>query len=247
MVVDRCPQIYLTVQTSRSLLAIFGTQLFLHHQNRIPQDSAVLIVSHHRSFLEPIVLTAAVGEPIRFACHHYMGQVPLLKDLVTTLGAFPLNIPSSHPQHFFEQATQLLQQGEKVGVFPEGAQPMVQSTHAHQVGSFQRGFAHLALRAAVENLAVLPIAIAAFEEQSMTSLIPLRLFTVFDPSEPLFDQPGWYPLAIYRRVNLLIGTPYWITSQRQQYYPGKKGKQAVTELMTDCHTEIAQLSYQGCF
>jgi 1-acyl-sn-glycerol-3-phosphate acyltransferase len=235
-----------TVPTSRALLGGFGTRLFVHYQNRIPQDLAVLIVSNHRSFLDPILLTAAIGHPIRFACHHYMGQVPLLKEMVTTLGAFPLKDSSNHPKHFFQQATQLLKQGEPVGIFPEGAEPMVQFTPPHTVGSFQRGFAHLALRASIKNLVVLPVAIAAFEEESISSMIPLRILSWFDPSEPLFDQSGWHPLVIYRRVNVLIGQPYWITPQRQQQYQGKQAKQAVLDLTTYCQTQIAELLRQGC-
>lgn len=235
-----------TVQTSRALLGAFGTRLFLHYQNRIPTNSAVLIVSNHRSFLDPILLTAALGSPIRFACHHYMGQVPLLKEIVTTLGAFPLEESSNHPKHFFQQATQLLQQGEQVGIFPEGAEPMVKLTPPNTVGAFQRGFAHLALRANVQNLAVLPVAMAAFEEESISSMIPLRLLSWFDPSEPLFDQSGWHPLVIYRRVNVLIGQPYWITPQRQQDYQGKQAKQTVLDLTHYCQTEISELLRQGC-
>ncbi len=235
-----------TVQTSQALLRGFGTRLFLYNQNRIPQNSAVLIVSNHRSFLDPILLTAAIGNPIRFACHHYMGEVPLLREIVTNLGAFPLNEPSNHPKHFFQQATQLLQQGEFVGIFPEGAEPMVKFTPANKVGSFQRGFAHLALRANVENLAVLPVAMAAFEEESISSMIPLRLLSWFDPSEPLFDQNGWHPLVIYRRVNVLIGQPYWITPQRQQEYQGKQAKQSVLELTNYCQTQITGLLQKGC-
>jgi hypothetical protein len=90
------------------------------------------------------------------------------------------------------------------------------------------------------------VAIAAFEEESISSMIPLRMLSWFDPSEPLFDQSGWHPLVIYRRVNVLIGQPYWITPQRKQQYQGKQAKQAVLELTTYCQTQIAELLRQGC-
>ncbi len=44
----------------------------------------------------------------------------------------------------------------------------------------------------------MPIAIASLEEIS-TSGLPLRVLSLFDPSEPLFNQPGLHPLVIYRR------------------------------------------------
>ena len=99
--------------------------MFLHREDRIPQESPVLVVSNHRSFLDPVLLTAAVGRSIRFACHHYMGQVPVVRELVTSFGAFPLAAPEHRQQRFFDQATALLQNREMVGVFPEGAEPMV--------------------------------------------------------------------------------------------------------------------------
>jgi len=231
---------------SRCFLAGVGTQMFVHHQPRIPRESPVLLVSNHRSFLDPVLLTAALGKSIRFACHHYMGQVPVIREFVTTFGAFPLAAPEHRQQHFFSQATALLQGGEMVGVFPEGAEPMVNFTQPHTVGKFQRGFAHLALRAPVRNLAVLPVAIASMEEESVRSGLPLKLLSLFDPSEPLFDRPGWHPVIVYQRVNVLIGRPYWITVDRQQQYRGKKAKAAVAELTEHCQGEIAQLLDRGC-
>ncbi|MEG4285576.1 lysophospholipid acyltransferase family protein [Microcoleus sp. A006_D1] len=235
-----------TLMISRCFLAGVGTQMFVHHQPRIPQESPVLLVSNHRSFLDPVVLTAALGRSIRFACHHYMGQVPVIREVVTTFGAFPLEAPQYRQQHFFSQATALLQTGEMVGVFPEGAEPMVNFTQPHTVGKFQRGFAHLALRASVRNLAVLPVAIASMEEESVRSGLPLKLLSLFDPSEPLFDRAGWHPVIVYQRVNVLIGRPYWITVDRQRQYRGKKAKAVVAELTEHCQGEIAQLLDRGC-
>jgi len=231
---------------SRCFLAGVGTQMFVHHQPRIPRESPVLLVSNHRSFLDPVLLTAALGRSIRFACHHYMGQVPVIREFVTTFGAFPLAAPEHRQQHFFSQATALLQGGEMVGVFPEGAEPMVNFTQPNTVGKFQRGFAHLALRAPLRDLAVLPVAIASMEEESVRSGLPLKLLSLFDPSEPLFDRPGWHPVIVYQRVNVLIGRPYWITVDRQQQYRGKKAKAVVAELTEHCQGEIAQLLDRGC-
>jgi 1-acyl-sn-glycerol-3-phosphate acyltransferase len=162
------------------------------------------------------------------------------------LGAFPLEAPEQRLQHFFSQATALLQNGEMVGVFPEGAEPMVKRTQPNTVGKFQRGFAHLALRAPLRDLAVLPVAIGSMEEESVRSGVPLKLLSLFDPSEPLFDRGGWHPVIVYQRVNVLIGRPYWITVDRQQQYRGKKAKAAVAELTEHCQGEIVQLLERGC-
>lgn len=217
--------------------------MFVYHEDRIPKHSAVVVVSNHRGFMDAPLLMAALGHPIRIACHHYMGNVPMLREIVTQLGCFPLQEPESRQQAFFEQATRLLQEHQWVGVFPEGAQPMVRYTKPDALAKFHRGFAHLALRTEVRDLAVLPVAIASLEETT-TSAVPLSLLRLFDPSEPLFAQPGWHPMVIHRRVAVLVGHPYWITPKQRDQYQGKQAKLAVSQLVTTCQDEISKLLYQ---
>ena len=222
-----------------------GTRQFLYYEDRIPPAGPMLVVSNHRGFMDAPVLMTALNRSIRFACHHYMGQVPVMREIVTgQLGCFPLEVPEHRQQDFFQQALKLLNAAQTVGVFPEGANPMVQFTQPCQMGKFQRGFAHLALRS--RHLAVLPIAIASLEEVN-TSAVPLKLLSLFDPSEPLFNQAGWHPLVIYRRVAVLIGHPYWITSQHLKQYQGKQAKTVVADLTEHCEAEIAGLLSQGCY
>ncbi|MEA5621575.1 1-acyl-sn-glycerol-3-phosphate acyltransferase [Nostoc sp. UHCC 0251] len=235
------------LEISRAFLAALSTQMFRYYEDRIPQDASVLVVSNHRSFMDALILMAALSSPIRFACHHYMGQVPVMREIVTgQLGCFPLEETQNRQQSFFSQSQLLLQSKQMVGVFPEGTEPMVKFTMPNMVGDFQRGFAHLALRADVQDLAILPIAIASLEEVN-TSGFPLRLLSLFDPSEPLFNQNGWHPLVLYRRVAVLIGRPYWITPQHQKQYHGKQARTVVAELTEHCHGEISNLLRQGCY
>lgn len=243
------------LQISQGFLAALGTQIFRYHEDRIPQNGPLLVVSNHRSFMDAPILMATVKRPIRFACHHYMGQVPVMREIVMgQLGCFPLEDLKHRQQGFFEQALKLLQASAAVGVFPEGTKPMVQFTQPNYIGEFQRGFAHLALRATeagttptpVRDLAILPVAIASLEEVN-SSAVPLKLLSFFDPSEPLFNQEGWHPFVFYRRVAVLIGRPYWITPQQRQQYQGKQAKTVVAELTNHCQSEISNLLRQGCY
>lgn len=228
---------------SHSLLTLFGTQIKTHYFARLPATQAI-VISNHRSFLDAPVLMQALQRPIRFACHHYMGQVPLLRELVEQLGGFPLAESKQRQSSFFRQSVRLLQSQQSVGIFPEGTRPMVEIGHPRQVYPFQRGFAHLALRAPIADLVVLPVAIAA-DEPGFISPIPLRLFGWFDPSEPLFDQPGFHPVVIYNRVDVWVGKPIKVTPIQRQQYRGKQAGEIVEALTTDCQQAIAQLLQQG--
>lgn len=230
---------------SQQLLALLGTRMFCHHQDRIPRSSAVVVVSNHRSFMDAPLLMAALNRPIRFACHHYMGQVPLLREFVLRLGCFPLDAPNQRQQTFFDQAAQLLQTQQVVGIFPEGTQPMVHLTQSRELGPMHRGFAHLALRAPVRDLAVLPVAIVS-QQETTTFPVPLKLLSWFDPSEPLFDQSGWHPMVTYQQVDVLAGRPLWISAAQRQSYQGKQAKSVVADLMGHCQDEITTLLKYGC-
>ncbi|NDJ18411.1 lysophospholipid acyltransferase family protein [Myxacorys almedinensis] len=235
------------LQMSRLLLTAIGTRLYTYYGDRVPRQGSVLVVSNHRSFLDAPLLMTALNRPIRFACHHYMGQVPVMREVVTQLGGcFPLESAEHRQQSFFRQATELLKTQQVVGLFPEGTPPMIHSPARYEVGEFHRGFAHLALKAPVSDLAILPVAIAA-QSETTNSAVPLRLLSFFDPSEPLFDQEGWHPMVMYQHVNLLIGRPLWISPTQREKYQGKHAKAMVRDLSDRCHGEINALLQQGCY
>ncbi|MEM9136209.1 MAG: lysophospholipid acyltransferase family protein [Cyanobacteria bacterium P01_F01_bin.42] len=229
---------------SRSLITSFGTQISVRNRERIPASGPMLVISNHRSFLDAPLLMSVVNRSVRFACHHYMSQVPVIKELAATLGCLPLDRPGQRQRTFFNQATDLLRSNRSVGIFPEGTTPMVQVTTPNDMAPFHRGFAHLALQAPVNRLNILPVAISALEEH-VSPVAPLKLLSLFDPSEPLFDQPGWHPSVNYQRVNLSIGHPIKITNLYREQYHGRKAGRVAKDLTHVCHTEISRLLQEG--
>ena len=229
---------------SQGFLTTFGTEVAIRHRDRVPDDHAILVVSNHRSFLDAPLVMTALGCPVRFACHHYMSQVPVLKDFISAMGCFPLDAPGQGYQNFFHTATKALEQKQPVGIFPEGAQPMVQTTQPDKMTRFHRGFAHLALRAPVKNLAILPVAISSLEE-TIRPTVPLKVLSLFAPSEPLFDQAGWHPAVHYQRVTLSIGNPIQVTDDQKKHYQGKQAGRLARELTQSCYAEISQLLQAG--
>lgn len=230
---------------SRSIMAALGTRSFFYYRQRMPDTGPILLISNHRSILDAPLLMDVANRPVRFACHHYMSQVPIMRDIVTQMGCLPLDESGQQQRRFFQQAVRLLQSREAVGIFPEGAQPMVQPNPPEKVGEFHRGFAHLALRVPIQRLAIVPIAIASVDE-TIDSVVPLRVLSWFDPTEPLFKQGGWHPMVTYRRVNVLVGKPFWVEDKHRQQYQGKQAKTMVSDLQGYCHQEIEELLKYGC-
>ncbi len=228
---------------SQALLASVGTELSVQYHAPIPRYGAFIVVSNHRSFLDPFVVMAALNRSVRFACHRYMSRVPLLKNMVQGLGCFSLEMTKQNQDGLFLPSAQF-PQPQWLGIFPEGAETMVQPTHPQEMGEFHRGFAHLALRSQVQPLGILPVAIAAHTEVQ-ESTIPLQVLSWFDPSEPLFQQSGWHPAVLYRRVKVVVGQPLWITPEQRKQYGGRQAKAIAADITQTCQDEIAALLREG--
>jgi 1-acyl-sn-glycerol-3-phosphate acyltransferase len=249
------------LEVARWMLFMMGIQIKLYHAERLPA-SPFLMISNHRSFLDAPLLMTAAAKPVHFACHHYMAQVPIMRNVVDALGCFPLDEPEHRGLGFFKRASGYLRSQESIGVFPEGTGPMVELTAPDQVGPFHRGFAHLALRwqslsagdtsatASVvthgQELKVVPAAIIALEEKQQDT-VPFQLLSWFDPSEPLFQQPGLHPAVIYRRVAVVIGEPIAVSDWLQQGYHGRRASQLANEMSEQCHNSVQSLLKAGCY
>ncbi|MEG3439918.1 lysophospholipid acyltransferase family protein [Pannus brasiliensis CCIBt3594] len=232
------------LSASRLLLDSTRTGLYTEGRQNIPSEGVAIVVSNHRSFLDAPILIQALGRTVHIACHHYMGQTPLLREVVNELGCFPFDVPEKRHATFFDRATDYLKSDRWIGLFPEGGSPMIHLTGPREVGTFHRGFAHLALRCPVERISVVPVAIVS-ESESVFTAFPVRLLRLFDPSEPLFDRPDWHPVVVYHRVRACIGRPYRVSDLDRQEYRGKQGKRVIERVIAHCRDEITGLLEKG--
>lgn len=227
------------LELSQGLLQLTKTQLTVTGLSYVPAHAPLMVISNHRSGLDAPVLMAGLDRNIAFACHQYLANVPLMKDIIAQFRAFPIETPRS----FFRQAYRHLCRWRAIGIFPEGAQPMVTVQPPLMMNSFHRGFAHFALRAPVEALALLPAALVS-EDEGFESPVPLQCLGWFDPSEPLFQKEGGYPIVFYRKVEVRIGAPIWITPSDRQRYQGRQGSQQAQELTEACWSAVHELLHQ---
>lgn len=90
----------------------------------IPHEGPAIITCNHVSFLDPIVIMAAIPRPVRFVMDHRIFKIPLLKSFFKAAGCIPIAPAKEDPnikEAAFQKVEELLRSGELVGIFPEGS------------------------------------------------------------------------------------------------------------------------------
>ena len=89
----------------------------------VPKEGAAVLVCNHVSFVDALIISAAVPRPARFVMYHTIFKVPVLSWLFRTVKAIPI-APAKEDAAMKERAmdaiAQALADGELVCIFPEG-------------------------------------------------------------------------------------------------------------------------------
>lgn len=89
-------------------------------EEKLPASGPAVVAANHPSYLDPLLLSLQVPRPIRFMAWDALFHVPLLGRLMRAFGAFPVDLRKGRGREAYERARALLEQGEIVGIFPEG-------------------------------------------------------------------------------------------------------------------------------
>jgi 1-acyl-sn-glycerol-3-phosphate acyltransferase len=89
-------------------------------QDKIPATGPAVVAANHPSYLDPILLSLEVERPIRFMAWDALFKVPVIGRLLASFGAFPVDVRAGQGRLAYDKAKALLEQGEIVGIFPEG-------------------------------------------------------------------------------------------------------------------------------
>jgi 1-acyl-sn-glycerol-3-phosphate acyltransferase len=122
-------------------VAFIATRLVYRFKVRgdehIPVEGAAILVCNHVSFVDAVLLMAASPRPIRFIMDHRIFRFPVLGALFRLAKAIPIAPQREDPavyERAFEQARQVLSDGELLCIFPEGA-----ITRDGNLGEFKGG------------------------------------------------------------------------------------------------------------
>ncbi len=86
----------------------------------VPAEGAAVVASNHPSYLDPALLTVAAPRTVRFMAWDALFKVPLVGAVIRAFGAFPVDVRPGQGKAAFATAKGLLEEGEVVGLFPEG-------------------------------------------------------------------------------------------------------------------------------
>ncbi|MEX2394248.1 MAG: HAD-IB family hydrolase [Actinomycetota bacterium] len=131
-------------------IVIEGVQL-------IPSSGPVIVAANHRSYLDPIVLTAVGmrrGRKFRYLGKKEMFEAPVVGQAMKLLGQIRVDRGSGDTAPL-QQAVDALHRGEAIGIFPQGTIPRGEDFYSPNLRA-KTGVARLAVQA---DVPVIPVAL----------------------------------------------------------------------------------------
>lgn len=117
----------------------------------IPGSDGVVLVANHVSYWDPVVVICAFKRKVYFMAKAELFKIPVVGYVVGISGAFPVRRDRTD-RNAIRTALRLLEEGEVVGVFPEGTR-----SHSGEMLKPHLGAAMLALKTGAP---VLPVAVS---------------------------------------------------------------------------------------
>lgn len=120
----------------------------------IPASGPVILAPNHRAHVDPPFLSLVTRRQVFFMAKEELFAVPVLKQIITGVGAFPVKRGTAD-RAALKHAANLLKAGQVVLIFPEGKR-----SEDGTLDEAEKGFALLARQTGAP---VIPIAIAGSE------------------------------------------------------------------------------------
>ena len=175
----------------------FLTDLLIHCFYRLdkqgfehlPDDGPAVLVCNHVSFVDSIVIMAAVRRPIRFVMDYHIHRTPVVGFLFRHSRTIPIATAKENlalKETAFAAVAHALKNGELIGLFPEG-----RITHTGEINHFRYGVGRIVSETPVP---VIPMALRGL----WGSFFSRRY-------GPAMSQPSL--LRPFARIELVVGEP----------------------------------------
>ncbi|MGH8709505.1 MAG: 1-acyl-sn-glycerol-3-phosphate acyltransferase, partial [Burkholderiales bacterium] len=155
----------------------------------VPDEGSALIVANHVSFVDALVIAAAVRRPVRFVMDHRIFGIPVLNFVFRTGKAIPIASAKEDPEMMeraFAAVAQALRDGDVVCIFPEG-----RITDTGELYPFRPGLTRIL-------------------EETPVPVVPIALRGLWGS---FFSRAGGAAMTLpwrsrpFRKIGLVVGTP----------------------------------------
>lgn len=214
----------------------FITGTSIEGQENVPEEGAGLIVCNHRTPIDPLILGYEVDRPINFAAAEFSFKIPLVKYFFERWGAFSISLKGGDDSRSgIEKAIKLLQEGELIGIFPEGIDTIakVEEKEGERISRFHTGFT----RIAIDGRAPIIPACVIGQKESKGIRIPPFLAKYYTQSEKMKEGVR---LISYRKVLVRVGKPISI-----EHHYGKPYNKELIDKISGKVRRILNKLYNG--
>ncbi|MBA4149336.1 MAG: 1-acyl-sn-glycerol-3-phosphate acyltransferase [Verrucomicrobia bacterium] len=165
---------------ARGIVRLYYCKPEISGREKIPSTGPILFVANHaNSLIDPAVIGITADRPVHFLAKAPLFQIPVFGRILRALGMLPAYRGSDDPSQVggnvksLGEAAAYLEQGETVGIFPEG-----KSHDALKVDKVRSGAARIALQAfqqGATDLKIVPLGINYERKEKFRSSIWVRV------------------------------------------------------------------------
>ncbi len=146
--------------------AALASRLRVYGRERVPLDGGCVVASNHFSWLDPVVLGAAVPRPLYYMAKIEAHDAPGLGALIRAFGCFPVRRGESD-RDAVRTMRRIVAEGKALGLFVEGTRQ-----RSGVPGEVQAGAAMVAIQ---EHVPVVPVAIHGTQTWKLGNFAPVSI------------------------------------------------------------------------
>lgn len=143
----------LRIAYSQAQLDALGIKVTVKHPENLPNDGQYLLVSNHRSVIDPLIIELALRDTNLFGLWISKKELynsPFFGLFVRNAGAILIDREKAQMSGFFSDVKKGVQEGHSIYIFPEGTR----NKSNEAIGKFKEGSRIIALK---NRLPILPV------------------------------------------------------------------------------------------
>jgi len=157
----------LRLQYAEQLLSKLNIQVKIKNIDKLPTDGQFLLISNHRSIIDPLIIEIALKDTNIFGfwiAKEELSSSPFFATFVKNAGTILLNRENKSMSDVFKKIKVAVNEGNSIFIFPEGTR----NKEKTQLSSFKNGTQVIALK---NRLPILPIYITTNADEVLQSAL----------------------------------------------------------------------------